>query len=61
MSLQARIAKLEGTCRHSWAPIIAIAATAAEALMVVGEERKRRGLTSGQLVPTICVTGSASR
>jgi hypothetical protein len=61
MNLRTRIAKLESAFRHSWEPIIAFASSQAEARQLVDEERKRRGLSSGQLVPTICVTGSATR
>jgi len=57
MSLSARIAKLESTFRHSREPIIAIAASADEARQIVDADRKRRGLSGAQLVPTICVTG----
>lgn len=61
MNLRTRIAKLESAFRHSWQPIIAFASSQEEAQQIVDEERRRRGLSGAQLVPTICVTGSISR
>jgi hypothetical protein len=61
MNLRARIAKLESAFRHSWEPIIVFASSRIEGRQLIDEERKRRGLSSAQLVPTICISGSASR